>query len=126
MFADKGSAPDKKRNTDTSEDEEAFSMNGSNLIKSFCVTPAVGGTATCSGGLGLQSLSIIFKRPDPNAKIYGFAVSGGSDVLNGSKAEIMFTSGRGDKIARMTVTNTGQISVNSCPIDADAPNQCPE
>ena len=102
-------------------------MNGSNVIKYFCVTYSDGATKICSGS-GLTNLSIIFKRPEPNAKIFGFSspsalIDGGGTEKTFSKAEIMFTSGRGDKIARITVTNTGQISVDSC----NAPGKtCPE
>ncbi len=113
LFADAPGGVTNKFDQSNEEQEEAFSMNGSNKISRFCVTPSEGGTPTCSGN-GLNYLSIIFKRPEPNAKIYGFASSGGSDISLGSKAEIMFTSGRGDKIARMIVTNTGQISIDSC------------
>lgn len=68
-------------------------------------------------------MSIIFKRPEPNALIYGFL--GGSQYGPASEAQIMFTSGRGDKTARMTVTNTGQISVDSCNNPAKNSNPCP-
>lgn len=94
--------------------EESFGFNGSNIIKNFCVTPSVGPAICSSPSSQLQYLSIVFTRPDPEAKIYVF--KGDKSTINGpfSQAEIMFTMARGDKIARMTVTNTGQISIDSC------------
>jgi hypothetical protein len=106
-----------------SENEESFSMNGSNVISNFCIT--IVGSQTCSKGGGLSSMSIMFKRPEPNALIYGYNSSGATVGGLGSKAEIMFTSGRGDKTARMTVTNTGQISVDSCGNPAKNTTPCP-
>jgi prepilin-type N-terminal cleavage/methylation domain-containing protein len=94
--------------------EESFGFNGSNIIKNFCVTDS-GGTRTCSSvSSELQYLSIVFTRPDPEAKIYAFNSGKGQIGATYSKAEIMFTMARGDKIARMTVTNTGQMSIDSC------------
>jgi prepilin-type N-terminal cleavage/methylation domain-containing protein len=123
LFADNPLIPGNanKFDIDNNEEEELFSMNGSNVISRFCVTPSGGGTAICNSSDSSDALSIIFKRPDPNAKIYGYFSSG--NISEGSKAEIMFTSGRGDKEARMTVTSTGQISVDSC----NAPGkECPK
>jgi prepilin-type N-terminal cleavage/methylation domain-containing protein len=109
---------------DNTENEEVFGMNGSNIIKNFCVTKSGDPLPICSGG-DQNQLSIMFTRPNPEAKIHIFK----DDVEVGvgisfTKAEIMFTSGRGDKTARMTVTNTGQISVDSCPTDPAATNKC--
>ncbi len=92
--------------------EESFSMNGSNFVRNFCITTS-GGRKCSQSVTDLKYLSIIFKRPEPNAKIYGFN-SDSIQTYEGSKAEIMFTSGRSDKTARMTVTNIGQISIDSC------------
>ena len=117
---------DNKRYADGTEDEESFSMNGTNYIKRFCLTYSGSSGAVCNDDSnGLTSISIIFKRPDLDAKIYGFDSSGG--VISGivTKAEVLFSSGRGDKTARITVTNTGQISVDSCNKPAGASNQCP-
>jgi prepilin-type N-terminal cleavage/methylation domain-containing protein len=105
--------------------EESFGFNGSNIIKNFCVTNSVG-TRTCSSvSSELQYLSIIFTRPDPEAKIYAFnSASNRSGPY--SKAEIMFTMARGDKIARMTVTNTGQMSIDSCNDIIGDTKECPK
>jgi prepilin-type N-terminal cleavage/methylation domain-containing protein len=110
------------RAVDASEDEENFGMNGSNTISNFCVTNS--GGVRCSKDGEIDSMSIIFKRPEPNANIYGFLNS--TQQYTGTKAEIMFTSGRGDKTARMTVTNTGQISVDSCNNIQGDPKECPK
>ncbi|MEI7513117.1 MAG: type II secretion system protein [bacterium] len=119
LFADKNN--NNKYDSD-SEREESFGMNGSNNISRFCVTDSEG--VKCSNDSSIDSISIIFKRPEPNAKIYAY--SGETPVVNlGSKAEIMFTSGRGDKEARMTVTNTGQISIDSCNNPSKTASPCP-
>lgn len=120
LFADNPSKTGSKniRESDMSEDEEAFGMSGSNRIKYFCVISSSG--SFCSDSGKLDALSIIFRRPDANAHIYGFL--GGAGVYNSvagtdkefDRAEIMFTSGQGDKTARMTVYNNGQISVDAC------------
>jgi len=122
LFADKD--VNNKRRLDGTEDEESFGTNGSNKISKFCVTDS-SNVNICSGPAGqdLAGLSVIFKRPSTEALIYGID-SVGSLVNYGlryPKAQIMFTSGRGDKTARMIVTNTGQISIDSC----SATNICP-
>jgi prepilin-type N-terminal cleavage/methylation domain-containing protein len=112
---------DRDINGNNIEEEESFSMNGSNTISKFCVTNS--GATSCSSDGRIDSISIIFKRPEPNAKIYAY--KGETTVVNGgSKAEIIFTSGRGDKKARMTVTSTGQISVDSCNKAGDDSEAC--
>ena len=113
LFADKASYDNRY---DPLENEETFGMSGTNKISSFCVFKD--NTPYCFKD-GLFSVSVIFKRPNPNAFIYGFNaagrdVSGGSLSTTYDRAEIMLTSGQGDKIARMTVYNSGQISVDSC------------
>lgn len=125
LFSDTSGDDRRSDNVDTTtgknmEDEEAFTMNGSNEISDFCITLATK-NRICKKTSNLDSMSIIFKRPEPNAKIYGFL---GDTKYTGTIAEIIFTSGRGDKKARMTVTNTGQISVDSCnnPLST---NTCP-
>lgn len=118
LFSDKN--PDKRYDS-LNENEESFSMNGSNVISNFCITDT-GGGRMCSKTGALDSMSIRFKRPEPNSLIYGFLTS---SEYAGSKAEIMFTSGRGDKTARMTVTSTGQISVDSCGNPAKNTTPCP-
>ena len=125
LFAD--SVVDNKRDDNSTEDEETFTLNGSNIVKYFCVTNSAL-QITCSDTGSLSRLSLIFKRPEPNAKIFAFGntnvqLPGGGTEGTFTKAEIMFTSGRGDKISRVTVTNTGQISVDSC----NAPGKtCPK
>ena len=120
LFADK--TKDGKRADGMSEDEEVFGMSGTNKISSFCVFQ--GSTSYCSNkSNGPSSISITFARPNPNAFIYGFNAAN-NDIITGQsnlnnltlfdRAEIMLTSGQGDKIARMTVYNSGQISVDSC------------
>lgn len=109
-----------------SEIEETFTMNGSNIVDDFCVTGIESGipVTKCSKTGGINSMAIIFKRPEPNAKIYAF---NGDTSVSGSftEAQIIFTSGRGDKRARMTVTSTGQISIDSCNNPLNTP-ACPE
>lgn len=124
LFAD--TASDKKY--DVLENEETFGLSSTNKIKYFCVISASHGTHCSDVTGGLDAVSIIFKRPDPNANIYGFVgvpgsyapVTASTDKFD--SVEIMFTSGRGDKTSRMVVTSTGQISVDSCDI---ASKPCP-
>jgi len=108
--------------------EESFGFNGSNIIKNFCVTQSSGPRICSSATSELQYLSIVFTRPDPEAKIHAFK-SDKSEVITGitySKAEIMFIMSRGNKTARMTVTNTGQISIDSCNDIVGDTKKCPE
>lgn len=113
LFAD----ADNNKRFETSEIEDHFSLNGSNKIDKFCIFKI--DAFYCSDGANeLDSITIIFTRPSPNAFIRGFQLSGSGIVSDPNNifnsAEIIFSSGRGDKKARMTVTNTGQISVDSC------------
>ncbi len=125
LFSDRG-APLNQYSID--ENEETYKLGGGNKILYFCVTYSSG--KYCSNGpSGLSALSIIFKRPEPNALIYGFTgnsssgyISVGASNQTFSDAQVMFTSAKGDKISRIKVTNTGQISVNSC---NDGVNSCP-
>ena len=126
LFSDRGVPLDNQYSI--AENEETYVLGGGNKISYFCVTYSSG--KYCSNGThGLSAISIIFKRPEPNALIYGFTGSDSSgyfgvDASNPtfSDAQVMFTSAKGDKISRVKVTNTGQISVNSC---NDGVNSCP-
>ena len=130
LFSDRGTLPNNQYSID--ENEETYVLGGGNKISYFCVTFSSG--RYCSNGThGLSAISIIFKRPEPNALIYGFTGSSASgyfgvDASNPtfSDAQVMFTSAKGDKISRINVTSTGQISVNSCNNDgAHDVHSCP-
>jgi len=124
LFADQPGTEARTNQFDVTlnETEESFGLNGSNIIDDFCVKES-NGTKSCKSTGDIDSMSIVFKRPEPNAKIYGFP-SIGVPIEFASQAEVIFTLGRGDKRARMTVTNTGQISIDSCnnPLTT---NDCP-
>lgn len=109
LFADNNK--DNLRAENESEDEEVFSMNGTNVINKFCVVSDNSGEPICNSSDTFSSLSIIFTRPEPNAHIYTFNNGGGLVGWTYSTAYIYVSSGRGDKVAKVTVTNTGQISV---------------
>lgn len=89
--------------------EELISLTGSNNIHKFCIHQ---GTWRCSTGNASARMSIMFKRPNPSALIYDFGGLGDSTLAD--QAEIQFKSAQGDKIARLTITSTGQISVDTC------------
>lgn len=89
--------------------EEKVSLPGANKILRFCLKQ---GGWLCSDDTGMTGplISIIFRRPNPDAFIYGL----GDWTNTATQAEIQFSSDRGDKISRLTVTDTGQISIDTC------------
>ena len=95
------------------ENEESIQLPNSSLIKKFCIKQTSLTWLCSDDSSGLKFMSISFKRPDPDSKIYGF-YAGPSNGFTGTDAEIQFTTNRGDKISRMKVTSTGQISIDSC------------
>ena len=104
----------------TLENEESIQLPNSSFIKRFCIRSGSLGWL-CSDVGGIKFMSISFKRPNPDSKIYGFYDLGGvNPVIIGTDAEIQFTTNRGDKISRMKVTSTGQISIDSCNGQPDA------
>lgn len=99
------------------ETEDIYKLNGSSKISQIC---AIGISVTyCSniaavpGSYALNGLSVVFSRPNPDANIY---VYDGASIVNAAfqKTEIQFSSTNGDKVSRLTVTNTGQISIDTC------------
>lgn len=78
-----------------------YTLNGGFAITDLCVIPALGSTYTC----GLNTLDILFKRPEPDAYIR----ANGAATLNDS-AKIVLTSPQG-RSAQIQVAVTGQISV---------------
>ncbi len=73
----------------------------------LCVTPSQGAAETCS----INSLDIMFKRPEPDAYISANGTSGVIDhgALN-QRGRVIFESPRGDRVS-VVVEASGQISV---------------
>lgn len=107
----------------TNEVKDTFPVINGNRILKFCLIKDPS-NYYCSDGVGegsgdgqtLKSLSIIFQRPNPDAKLYGYDGGGliSADGKNFTSAEIQFASPRGDKKSRLTVSASGQISVDAC------------
>ncbi|MBI2048691.1 MAG: hypothetical protein HYT30_02075 [Parcubacteria group bacterium] len=86
---------------DAGESVDLLTMRGGYHIYDMCATPAGGGADECL----LDSLDVLFKRPDPDAFI---RVNDLSTLYQ--KACITIESPRGDQLA-VVVWLTGQISI---------------
>jgi prepilin-type N-terminal cleavage/methylation domain-containing protein len=77
-------------------------------LSSFCSTD-LGGTETCPAQ-GVQSVSILFKRPDTDAYIYTFNSSG--TMISGSyvSVKIVFSTRSGQQ-SNVSVNSIGQVTV---------------
>ena len=78
-----------------------YVLNGGFRVSDICVVPAGGSTYNC----GLNTLDILFKRPEPDAYIR----ANGASPLN-DRAKIIVTSPQGNS-ASVLVEVSGQISV---------------
>jgi len=101
LFADADGGND----YDISEDLEVFTLGSNYSISLFCATQASNGVALCSNG-ALTSLTIIFVRPNPDAR-FSTAPAG---VYTSAYIQI---SAQGGTTRSVTITNTGQISVGA-------------
>lgn len=110
LFADVNG--DKLRAVDGSEDVQRFTIGTGYSIVKFCGTVVSGGPLGqhCSNsGSPITSLTIYFRRPNPDAR---FSSSATSEVY--SDAYIQLTSpALGTNTRGITVTSTGQISVGA-------------
>lgn len=83
-----------------------FNLSEGNTITELCVYS--GNSASCMNSEDESSqVDIVFRRPEPDAIISS------ESITNADRAEITITSALRDKQKRITVRNTGQISVES-------------
>ena len=103
---------DDERFTNDTEVVETTTITRGNFIDQFCGIQ--GGSATCSTGVDevgpLRSLSIQFRRPNPDAVILGSTVS--STTLYDS-ALIILKSREGNAERCVRVRPTGQVSIET-------------
>ena len=93
---------------DTGEDVKVFSFSTGYVISQFCANGAA--ISRCSPSL-INSLSIVFKRPNPDAKFYadfnGVPIAG--DTYTSAVIQLQ-NQGDPSRVRSATVTNTGLIS----------------
>jgi hypothetical protein len=98
---------------DTGEDIKVFSLNTNYTISQFCANGVNNGSnvSRCSPAL-INSLSIVFKRPNPDAQFYadfnGTPIAG--DVYTSATIQLQDPSDTTGPVRGVTVTNTGLIS----------------
>lgn len=113
LFADVDN--DGQRPAGTTEDVDAFSIGTGYQVGKFCAITAVGAVEVCSDNDAITSLTIHFRRPNPNACIATSAAPGACAVgaaSTYSSAYIQLRSASGDT-RRVTVTSTGLIDVGA-------------
>ena len=95
--------------------EETFILPSLIKMKNICFASEVSGVVTkkCTRTGDFSDASITFKRPNPDATFRAFLYSN-SDGNAYSHIEILFGSDKDEKVARLTVRNSGQISVDMC------------
>lgn len=105
LFADTNSGGSYTSGTDV--ELEVYNVRAGYTISNFCGQLANGTTKCRTGGTGgtITSLTIMFKRPDPDARIT-------SDLAGDTYAEATITVLSPTGFSRVvTVTSTGQMSV---------------
>ncbi|MEA2715551.1 MAG: hypothetical protein QOG91_579 [Candidatus Parcubacteria bacterium] len=108
LFAD-GSASTPNGYLDSGDDV----VSTYNLKQGAKISKLCGGTgSTCDPGNSLQRLDITYKRPDPNAIIYG-ATDAGLPTTPYTYAEITVTSGDNSSSRVVKVNEFGLISVGN-------------
>jgi len=88
---------------------QAFELRQGYTINKFCGILASGGSEHCTDGGGLQTLSIYFRRPNPDAQFTPSPSPGGAY----SSAYVLIASPTGNAARRVTVYPTGQIEVGT-------------
>lgn len=107
LFADVNG--DKLRASNGSEDVNQFTLGTGYSIVKFCATIS-GGSQHCSTGASpITSLTIYFRRPNPDAR---FSSSASSEVYSDAYIQIVGPSGV-PSTRSISVTSTGQISVGA-------------
>lgn len=94
----------------------SFNLEEGNVISEVCTYPQSGSLAGAVCMIGGSSVStstdIVFKRPDPAAIISNSRSTGsGATLAKSAETKITVTSALKDKTKVITVTQTGQISV---------------
>lgn len=102
--------------------DKVVELTQGQTIKQYCAKS--GGTWTCGPDSSGHVLNIVYVRPNPDAHITMGTKSGGPDgVKTYSEAKIVVQSGLGDKCRTISVSASGQISVD--PVDpADTTGGC--
>ena len=100
MFIDSGTVPNSYDSADSTI--QSYSFQRGIKIADLCVTPV--GSAT-TPQCNLSSLSVAFKRPDPEAIIVG------AGNINAGLAQIVLSNADGSMKKSVFIYSTGQISV---------------
>lgn len=111
IFADKNSNGKYDGDTSCSTGTECVRKNqlqNGVSIASFCAT-VTGGSETCPAP-SVQSISILFKRPDPTADIYTFDSLGSSIPNSDSAVRIILKSSSGGQ-SSVGVSKIGQVFI---------------
>lgn len=104
LFADTNSD---NQYTSSSEDVQLYTVGTNYRISDFCAT-TTGGVEKCVSTGELTSLTLLFKRPDPDAII---RTNIATDTY--TSATITAASVSGEATRRVHITNTGQLSIPS-------------
>ncbi|TSC69168.1 MAG: hypothetical protein G01um101456_312 [Parcubacteria group bacterium Gr01-1014_56] len=118
LFADKPPY-DKQRAVDGSEDVQRFTIGKGYTLVQFCASPSAGGSPQCtdSSGSALTWLVVYFKRPNPDACFAtnndASACSTTASTYKDAYIRIQGPTGGANDTRRISVTNTGQISVGA-------------
>ncbi len=83
---------------------QKYTINSGNYISGICATPPGSSVSNC----GLSNLTILFQRPNPDARIY--YDSNGTRIGPCTKADITVSSANGNK-KNIIITGIGQIYV---------------
>jgi prepilin-type N-terminal cleavage/methylation domain-containing protein len=85
-----------------------------------CVSESTGDDPHCLTDGDTDFNSVVFRRPNPDAKIYSDL-----DLVNGEQLlRIIFKSTKSDDAQMIKVTETGQISVKGCDVSTDYKTLC--
>lgn len=108
LFADVGGTG---QYTGSSENVQVFTLNQGYTVKNIC-----GGSTDCSGSGSITWMTIMFRRPNPEACIAtsihptACAISGGTPAYASAYVQL---SSQGGSTRGITVSSTGEISVSN-------------
>lgn len=93
---------------------DRYVLQKGNKVSSFCIWN--GASSICSPDLpgpeSLDSLSILFRRPNPDARFFAVCGGGACSIAAPDKATLTISDPSSSISKMITVLNTGQISVN--------------
>ena len=102
---------------DTGEAIQVYQLGTGYQIKTICATTIIGGTVYCPGG-GITWVSIVFRRPNPDAC---FATNlaanacapgpGNNPTYSSAYIQLTNTGGNASSTRSITVSQTGEIAV---------------